>query len=260
MSFSKVVQEVFDENDYAQMYAPTYAPTYEDDSEQESIYEEPTPSTKNIKDISLNIPGVTLFYGMTCSGKSVLMKHLLYQHHSKFHQIFVFQGCQTTDWDCMDRNHVYLINENCENMLQIIIDSTKSLVKKNQHTLIIFDDPFNGETKFHQSKIWNKLSTMSRHALISIWMSVQHPGLIPPVLKSNVASYFITKVTERNIAKIYEYAYGFKTKAEFTEYVSINTNSDNQVFYNNIRDVYNNKPYSIVTVSYPAPKFKIRMV
>jgi hypothetical protein len=247
MPYSKVVQEVFDEDEY------------EDASEQESIYEDPTPSTKNIRDISLNIPGVTIFYGMTCSGKSVLMKHLLYQHYTQFHQIFVFQGCKTPDWDCMDKSHVYLINENCENMLQIIIDSTKSLVKKNQHTLIILDDPFNGETKFHQSKIWNKISTMSRHALISIWMSVQHPGLIPPVLKSNMAGYFITKVTESNLSKIHEYALGFKNKALFIDYVSSNINNKGKVFYNDIRDVYNTKPYSIVTVPYPPPRFKIKM-
>lgn len=226
----------------------------EEEEEEESLeYNRPTV----LQDIKLYIPGITLFYGKTNSGKSVLMKQLLYLHAKQFDQIYVFQGCVNDDWKCLPSRCVFVIKDQTDAQLKIIIEGASKLKKIGKHTLIIIDDPFNGSNNYHKSKIWEQLSTMSRHFLISIWMSVQNPGLIPPVLKGNITGCFVTKLADSHIKKIYEYTSGF---AKVTELISFLNNNLalGKVFYNDLRKAFGGTPYTMVEVPYPSKKFVIR--
>lgn len=249
------------EGDYAEASAYAEASEYPEhdvedeytEEDEEDIYEQD--ESKKLQDIKVHIPGITLFYGATLTGKSVLMKHLLYLHAKKFDQIYVFQGCPTDDWKCFTNKYVFKIDSTTDSKLKVIIEGAKQLKKQNKHSLIIIDDPFNGSADYHKSKIWQELSTMSRHSLTSIWMSVQNPGLIPPVLKGNLAGFFITKVAENHIKKIYEYSQGFSKVSELLGY--LNKCEQGKVFYNDLRNPYG-IAYSMVQVPYPPPKFMVR--
>lgn len=208
--------------------------------------------------IDLNIPniGTLLFYGKTMSGKTTVMKKLLYENARKFAQIYIFYGSTKEDWTCLDKRCIFKIDETLETKLQLIMKSTEKLKEKNKHTLIILDDPFNSKAKYHNSKIWDELASMSRHCLISIWMAVQNPGHIPPILKSNVVGYFITKVAKQALNQIYEYSYGFENKIDFINFITEHT-MKGKVFYNDCLDAYATDSYSIINIPYPIPKFKI---
>lgn len=249
MPLNKTVQEI-DNSDEFERYQTEYP------NEESAV----TLNDKQLIDIEVPKLGTLLFYGKTMSGKTVVMKSLLHKYAAQHNQIFVFCGSASEDWnDCIDKRCVFRIDETLENKLRIIIKAAEKLKEKKKHTLIILDDPFNGKAKYHHSKIWDELSSMSRHCLISIWMAVQNPGHIPPILKSNVVGYFITKVPRQALAQIFEYSYGFESKREFIDYVDSNS-SKGMVFYNDCFDAYAEDSYYMADVPFPCPKFKIKMV
>jgi hypothetical protein len=203
------------------------------------------------------IPGITLFYGKTNSGKTNLIKVLLQENHPNFGAIFVFTGTidASSDYNFMDKRFVYAIDEKTDEKIRVILDNaTISKQKYKEHTLIILDDCFN--EKFHNSKLWDRLATC-RHNGLSIWVSTQHATKVSPILRENASLCFITKLSRDNLEKLYKFSYGFQTKKDFLDYaerVELGT-----VFWNDLRNAHNLSCYGLMKVDKASKKFRIKV-
>ena len=155
--------------------------------------------------------------GKTCSGKSVLLKHMLQKEKHKFHKIFVISPTEQVlkfYSDIVPPNQI--IHEYSD---EWITDLLKKLTahKKNDdkkfNVLLILDDV---GADAHNSKALNKVFTMGRHLGISIIITSQFINQLPLTSRTNASFVCCSQMNKASIdILVDEYLMGPIEKKEF---------------------------------------------
>ena len=174
-----------------------------------------------------------------CSGKSVLLKHLVEAEKYKFHKIFVI--CPTerinrfykdiTDDECIFDNYNEIwMNKLIDKMTEINANKT---AKERKHILLILDDCVS-DHNFHQSPTIKKLFLRGRHINISLLITTQYIYLISPSMRVNLDYVFCGQMNKQSIDLLCsEYLCGDIDKSEFIKMFNRCTKAFNFLVVNN---------------------------
>jgi len=189
-----------------------------------------------------------------CSGKSVLLKHLVEAEKHKFNKIFVI--CPTerinrfykdiTDDECIFDNYNEIwMNKLIDKMTEI--NANKS-AKERKHILLILDDCVS-DHNFHQSPTIKKLFLRGRHINISLLITTQYIYLISPSMRNNLDYIFCGQMNKQSIDLLCsEFLSGDITKEEFFQMFNTCTKDFQFLVINNnsVSDDDLNKVYGCI--------------
>ena len=174
-----------------------------------------------------------------CSGKSILLKHLVNSEKHKFSKIYVI--CPT---EKINRFYSDIVNDECifdsynENWMNKLIDkmteinSNKSQ-KERKNVLLILDDIVS-DYNFHQSQTLKKLFIRGRHINIAIIITFQYLNLIPPTARNNLDYLFCGQMNKQSIDLLTtEFLSGDIEKNEFIKMFNRCTKDYNFLVINN---------------------------
>ena len=170
----------------------------------------------------LEWPGLHIMVGMTGSGKTSLLKWILYEYAKKrlWHRVYVF--CPTgllKKEDPKYRNYYHMLDTKFiyadPDKYQSIFNKIYELQQKNEkrRVLMIFDDCI-GSVKFRDD-FFTKVAILGRHISISTILLTQYLGRVPAPLRTNACTYFIFKTTGPNIEHLAEFNVQFTKTADF---------------------------------------------
>ena len=139
-----------------------------------------------------------------CSGKSVLLKHLVEAEKHKFKRIYVI--CPT---EKINRFYSDIVDEECifdsydEKWVNKLIDKMTEInsnkpAKERKNVLLILDDLVS-DTNFHQSPSFKKIIIRGRHINIAIILTFQYLNLIPPTARSNLDTLFVGQMNKQSV-------------------------------------------------------------
>ena len=123
--------------------------------------------------------------GMRGCGKSEMLRYLVMAEQHKFHKIFVISPTNVTNnfYNFIPKENIFSewSDEYVERLLEILKNLNKN--KKSQldspaNILLILDDCCSN-TKFHQSRTFQKIFTICRHYFLSCIITSQY---ITPIL------------------------------------------------------------------------------
>jgi hypothetical protein len=163
---------------------------------------------------------VIVLIGEKETAKKVLIKDIIYHHNNiPFGTIISRSNNNLLSTNC----HIGYNNVIVENVIQIqriVMSRNKTnLIKQDPRTFIVFDDCLNDE--------WSREKTMRMVLMngicfrIALIISMQHPLVIPPILRPNIDYIFIfMEPNTRNRKKIYNnYAGMFPTFELFCQFM-----------------------------------------
>jgi len=206
------------------------------------------------KCLNLIMPGLFIIAGVTESGKTMLCKLLLYYNHDKYDKVLVV--CPTKDlqdsYDFIDHDNIKVTAD--EDYVIELLDSQEDRInqKNPQRLCLILDDFIGSEEIKLRSKLFNRIAGTSRHYQISIFLITQHLNILPPIIRDNARSCFITKLKASNLKVAHELQ---SEVASSTQFISIM----NDIARHKYRFVRIDKDSSIhIFDSLLPPKFKIQ--
>ena len=179
---------------------------------------------------------LSLFLGKKQTGKSFMMKYLLYtaSKRNRFDYVIIISPTSFNgDWDVIPESFIY------QTMDDAFLENLFEIQKNNNSSLLLILDDTIGTVK-HDSPKFQTLATSGRHFRISVFASFQHYKKAPTFLRSNAENIFVFKQHNQLIVEnmFFEWGFGnFKTKHEFMEYIRKNTQNYNVVYI----DVNNDK-------------------
>ena len=145
---------------------------------------------------------VHLVVGRTNSGKTRLIKDIIYANVGKFHRIYVLcptAGKNSPSYTFMDPRYVYKGMDVTEDLLQGIVDEQKR--SNGLQSLLVLDDcvpHIEGS-----SKVFAEISTQSRHmgGGLTTVLALQHlkSRYCPPMCRDNALVSFILRVGANNV-------------------------------------------------------------
>lgn len=170
----------------------------------------------------LEFPGSHMFVGMTGSGKTTIVKWLLYYYAKKgmFHRIYVF--CPTgliekkgNYPDFFDKNVIFSDPDKYE----LIFDKILEYQKKNptRRILLLYDDCI-GSVSFGKD-FFTKVAISGRHFNISSFIITQYLNKVPPVIRTNCFTYFVFKTQAQNIETLQDFNSEYREKKDFRDKV-----------------------------------------
>ena len=144
--------------------------------------------------------------GMRGSGKSEMLRYLVMTEQHKFYKIFVISPTNITNGfynDFIPKENIFSqwSDEWIESLLLALknINKNKQSQKdKPQNVLLILDDCCSN-TKFHNSKSFEKLYTTGRHYYISVINTSQYITHIPPSARVNSEFILVSQLNNNNI-------------------------------------------------------------
>jgi hypothetical protein len=161
--------------------------------------------------------------GKRCSGKSVLLKHLVTANRKRWSEIFVICPTETINRfyaDLTPPDHIFdeyddeWVQELIETMTKVNAGKPKNQRKR---VLLILDD-CSSDTNFHQSKGLIKLFTRGRHLNISVILTTQHLFHVPPVARNNSDYVLVSQLNRASVEMLCnEFCAGCCDKAEFMD-------------------------------------------
>lgn len=173
-------------------------------------------------------PFLIIFQGMKKSGKSVLIKHIIWSYRDHFAYIVVFSGSeQVNDAYGSFLPKKYIHSKYEADVMKSITEKQKKFKQagKDVHCLIIFDDCL-GEGFDWRKPTLNPelitLATSNRHYNISIAICSQSPRLIPPTWRSNADYVFLFRHLNQAVGDLYAQLSPMKRK-EWEEFYDKNT-------------------------------------
>tara|TARA_Y100000593_G_scaffold82908_1_gene156098 strand:+ start:604 stop:1338 length:735 start_codon:yes stop_codon:yes gene_type:complete len=165
----------------------------------------------------LNYYGVSLLIGLPASGKSSLIKNMLYQkklYNKIFHSIYYISPSTTLDINLPDDKRIILDDKELNVILEEIIEEEKDLGEEgdNHNVLIILDDAVNFlNTNKKAMNTFRKISMNARHILgnhssLMVWLVSQKIKSVPLTIRSQANSiYFFDSTNEEKKVFIDEF-------------------------------------------------------
>ena len=190
--------------------------------------------------------------GMRGCGKSEMLRYLVMAEQHKFHKIFVISPTNVTNnfYNFIPKENIFSewSDEYVERLLEILKNLNKN--KKSQtdspkNVLLILDDCCSN-TRFHNSRTFEKIFTTSRHYFLSCIITSQYITHIPPSARVNCDFVLVCNLNNNNIQILAdEYTLGDCTRKQFIEmykkaipdhgFLLINNSSTK---HNNIDEIY----------------------
>ncbi len=162
------------------------------------------------------------FIGKTNTGKSYLLRDILYYIKDKYSKGFAFSGSE-------DINHFYsqlmstsfIFSKHSPSLLTQAFNYQKYLMtklnKKNKYFFIIYDDMIADAKQWAKDPLIVDLFTKGRHYNIGFFLLSQYTNAVPPYAKNNVDYIFILQ--QQNYEEKYrlykEYGSIFESKKDF---------------------------------------------
>lgn len=158
--------------------------------------------------MNLSIPGLIMICGLQGSGKSHLIKYIMYQNRKKFNCGIVFTNTGFVDgnFDYIDKAVIY--KEYDETVLRDFKEIFRKHIERDKHPhgFVIFDDCLTGD-QWRSSELLS-LITQVRHYNITVILSCQYPNTIPPIFRTNAFQVFMFFMGSKAAMKALYESYG----------------------------------------------------
>ena len=186
--------------------------------------------------------------GMRGCGKSEMLRYLVMAEQHKFNKIFVISPTNITNSfynDFIPKENIF--SEWSDEWIEKLIEILKNLNKNKKcqsdkpiNVLLILDDCCSN-TKFHNSKTFEKIFTTGRHFFISCILTNQYIKHIPPSARMNSNFILVSNLNNNNIQILAdEYTLGDCTRKEFIEIYKKATPNHGFLLINNSSTKNNN--------------------
>jgi hypothetical protein len=159
----------------------------------------------------MKIDSVIFIIGKRGSGKSVLLKDILYRLRNRVDVVYgMAPTLDTTDMfsECMPQTHIY--NKYDANFVKQFYDSLGVLkrMKKPRHGLLVLDDCMY-EKGIMKSQIMREVLYNARHHLMTLANCAQYMMDMGPDARTNIDYLFFSKVPAMNEKqKLWKYFFG----------------------------------------------------
>lgn len=188
----------------------------------------------NINDYEFIFPSSVLFLGKSSSGKTTLMKNLLFKYSKKFCRIYVYCPIYNDDYNFMEERFVLRDADK----LNLLIDAQYKLKEMNmQKDILIILDDWIGSCDIRHNTIFHKLATCGRHAWITTFYISQFLNQIPPVIRDNINYMLILNISKQSLDSINDYQDCYDKKEFFNFYKEVTNKQYNGLLLDN------KKPY-----------------
>jgi hypothetical protein len=193
--------------------------------------------------VNISLPSIHIFPASPGSGKSYLIKFLVYLL-SKKKQIdywVVFCGTAFNDsYSFIPEGYVFTNYD--ENVLGNCLRFQSQSTKKPSLG-IIFDDCISFETDMRRGRIISKLFTEFRHYNCTVFVATQYMYRLPPVVRESAAYYWLfPQRTNRSWGVIYEVvgSNNFENFNEFKKFVLTETSKERYtvVFCDRVKGIF----------------------
>ena len=159
---------------------------------------------------------------MRGSGKSELLRYIVLAEQDKFYKIFVISPTHATNnfYNFIPKENIFSewSDEWIESLLLALknINKNKQSQKDNPKNVLLILDDCCSNTKFHNSKTFEKIFTTGRHYFLSCIITSQYITHIPPSARVNCEFILISNLNNNNIQILAdEYTLGNCTRKEF---------------------------------------------
>ena len=190
---------------------------------------------------------------MRGSGKSEMLRYLVMAEQHKFNKIFVISPTNITNSfynDFIPKENIF--SEWSDEWIEKLIEILKNLNKNKKcqsdkpHNVLLILDDCCSNTKFHNSKTFEKVFTTCRHFFLSCIITSQYITHIPPSARTNCNFIIVSNLNNHNVQILAdEYTQGNCTRKQFIEmykkaipdhgFLLINNSSTKN---NNIDEIY----------------------
>ena len=160
---------------------------------------------------------------MRGSGKREMLRYLVMADQHKFFKIFTISLTNITNGfydDFIPKENIFSewSDEWVENLIEILKNinkNKKSQKDKPKNVLLILDDCCSN-TRFHNSKTFEKIFTTARHYFLSCIITSQYITHIPPSARVNCDFILVSQLNNNNIQILAdEYTLGNCSRKEF---------------------------------------------
>lgn len=210
---------------------------------------------------NITIPGLVIICGYQGSGKSHLIRYIMYQNRKKFDWGIVFSNTEFvgTSFNYIDPRFVH--SQFNETALVKMKEIHEGLVRggKKPSGFVIFDDCLFG-TQW-KNKEFLSLMTQLRHYGITCILSCQYPQSIPPVFRANAfqVAMFYTQARPALKAMYESYGQMFDNLNDFKKFLNDNTGDHGFVMYNaRANDPTIESRYQVMKCPAEIPDFMIK--
>ena len=159
---------------------------------------------------------------MRGSGKSELLRFLVMAEQHKFYKLFVISPTNITNgfYSFVPKENIFneWSDEWVESLLLTLsnINKNKKSQKDKPHNVLLILDDCCSNTKFHNSKTFEKIFTTGRHFFLSCIITSQFITHIPPSARVNCEFILVSQLNNNNIQILAdEYTLGNCTRKEF---------------------------------------------
>ena len=159
---------------------------------------------------------------MRGSGKSEMLRYIVMAEQDKFYKIFVISPTHATNnfYNFIPKENIFSewSDEWIESLLLALknINKNKQSQKDNPKNVLLILDDCCSNTKFHNSKTFEKIFTTGRHYFLSCIITSQYITHIPPSARVNCEFILISNLNNNNIQILAdEYTLGNCTRKEF---------------------------------------------
>ena len=162
--------------------------------------------------------------GMRGCGKSEMMRYLVMAEQHKFYKIFVISPTHAINnfYNFIPKENIF--SEWSDEWIESLLLALKNINKNKQsqrdnpkNVLLILDDCCSN-TKFHNSKTFEKIFTIGRHFFLSCIITSQYITHIPPSARVNCEFILVSQLNNNNIKILAdEYVLGNCSKKQFIE-------------------------------------------
>lgn len=167
--------------------------------------------------LDIKIPSMTIIAGLTESGKTNLARHICFRYASQVHRIIVM--CPTLDmqdsYSFVDPRNV-LLNPTEEDVIKLMAEQQR--YKGKLKTILVLDDMV-GKVKF-RSNIFSALAGTGRHFNLTTLVLMQDLKQLPPIMRTNARSVFVTKLSSHSLRECFELSNGFDNYNDFKSYMN----------------------------------------
>jgi hypothetical protein len=168
-----------------------------------TAFESVTSTAAKQQKVAIKTPSLSLFIAKSKSGKSHLMKNILYTlaRESKFSWVFVFSTTKFNNEWCDIVGDSNVSDEFNAEWLDDLLIKQSELIKKEKGKpgLIILDDMVG--TANWQSNVMTKIAVSARHYNISCWISTQWYFKISTTIRGNSDYLYVLNNVSDKVAK-----------------------------------------------------------
>lgn len=211
-------------------------------------------------DIDIEIPSLSIICASQGSGKSHLIRYLMYKLRKKFSYGLVFTNTFFDDdaYDFIPSKYVH--PEYDEVALQKLMDIQAKLVDEGieKNAFVIFDDCLDDPNEF-KSLVLKRLTTQLRHYRITVIFSTQYCNSLPSRMRTNAMSCFMFQTdTEVSLKALFNsYGQKFDSFNDFRKFLMKNTGDFKFIYYNKLETGKITDSYQVMKCPDIIPKFKL---